>query len=307
MYSREEMNGKQIALLKLWLTRSTPAQSDKSWPKSESLRGPFVLNLNKTSSCAFAVAFWVFSGFFPSDARATSLDVYDGFETPELSKIWDTDRFEAGAVQIQTDVVRAGHSAARVVVHPHDKFEAGSVGTSDSERAELRESWKLIAKERTPYEYSFSMYFPTNFPIEPTRLVIAQWKQYCPEGGNCSEDSPVLALRYISGELKITQDIDKKHITLYQAKGEYRGRWLDFKVQTRFSPSEHGRIRVALGDKQLVDFSGVTANSEDAATGYPTPSYFFFKMGLYRNSVHEPWTSYIDEYRKRELTDGSFN
>jgi hypothetical protein len=67
-----------------------------------------------------------------------------------------------------------------------------------------------------------------------------------------------------------------------------------------------GRIKVSLGDKQLVDFKGITANSENAATGYPGPSHFFFKMGLYRNSVPEPWTSFIDEYRKRQLPDNSF-
>ena len=256
--------------------------------------------------CALAVAFPALAGSSTSGASAAPGDVYDGFETPGLSKIWDTDRFEPGAVQIQTNIFRAGHGAARIVVHPHDKFEASSVGTSESERAELRETWKLIAQENTPYEFSFSMLFPTNFPIEPTRLVIAQWKQFCPEGGKCSEDSPVLALRYISGELRITQDIDKKHISLYQAKDEYRGRWLDFKVQVRFSPSENGRIKVRLGDKQLVDFKGVTANPGNAATGYPSPSHFFFKMGLYRNSVPEPWTSYIDEYRKRQLPDNSF-
>jgi hypothetical protein len=255
---------------------------------------------------AAGVVFAVLARCFTSGAAAAPLDVYDGFETPGLSNVWATDRFEAGAVEIQTKLFRAGRAAAKIVVRPHDKFEAGSAGTSDSERAELRETWKLMAKEQTPYEFSFSMYFPKDFPIEPTRLVIAQWKQFCPEGGQCSEDSPVLALRYIAGELRITQDIDQKHIDLYRAKDEYRGRWLDFKVQVRFSSDADGRIKVWLGDKQLVDFRGVTANPETTATGYPNPSYFFFKMGLYRNSVSEPWTSYIDEYRKRQLPDDSF-
>lgn len=253
--------------------------------------------------CTFAIACLMFVASIARGAPASPLDVYDGFETAALSKIWDSDRFEPGAVQMQTNLFRSGHGAARIVVHSRDKFEAGSAGTSDSERAELREAWKLVAKENTPYEFSFSMLFPTNFPIQPTRLVIAQWKQLCPEGGKCSEDSPVLALRYVSGELRVTQDIDKKHIILYQTKDEYRGRWLDFKIQVRFSNTENGRIKVWLGDKPLVDFKGVTANSENASSGYPSPSYFFFKMGLYRNSVPEPWTSYIDEYRKRQLPD----
>ena len=107
--------------------------------------------------------------------------------------------------------------------------------------------------------------------------------------------------------LKITQNINSPHETLlYQEKGEFRGRWLDFKFRVRFSPGENGRIKAWLGDKQLVDFQGVTANPENEATDYPSPSLFYFKMGLYRNVMPEPMTIYLDEYRKRELPDGRF-
>jgi hypothetical protein len=235
-------------------------------------------------------------------APATAIDVYDGFETPELTDVWIHDRVEPGAMEIETNLFRTGHGALKVTVRPHDKFEPGGVGTSPSERAELMEAPKLTSKENVPYEYSFSMFFPTNFPIESTRLVIAQWKQYCANGGNCSEDSPVLALRYVSGELKITQNIDSPHEKiLWQQKDEFRGRWLDFKFHVRFSTNETGHIIAWLNEKQILDYKGITADTESPATGYPSPSRFFFKMGLYRNSVATPWTSYIDEYRKKQL------
>lgn len=256
--------------------------------------------------CAMVVALLVFARSCGSGAPAAVVDVYDGFETPGLSKIWDTGRFEPGAVEMQTNIFRAGHSAAKIVVHSKDKFETGVPGSSASERAELLEAEELISKENTAYEFSFSMFFPTNFPVVPTRLVIAQWKQRCPEGGNCSDDSPVLAIRYIAGDLRITQDFDKKHIVLYQQKDEFRNRWLDFKFHVRFSPNETGRVKAWLGDKQLVDHKGVTANPENATTGYPSPSRFYFKMGLYRNSVPDPWMIYIDEYHKRQLPDNGF-
>jgi len=233
----------------------------------------------------------------------TRIDVYDGFETPELSKFWSTDKFEPGAVTSETNIVRVGQRAVKITVRANDRFEAGQNGDSDSERDELTEARKLVSKENETYEYSFSMFFPTNFPIVPTRLVIAQWKQYCANGGNCSDDSPVLAIRYISGELRITQDLDKKFIVLYREKSEFRGRWLDFKFQVRFSSKESGRIKAWLGDKQIVDYKGVTADSENAATDYPNPSYFYFKMGLYRNVMAEPMTIYIDEYRKKQLPE----
>jgi len=257
--------------------------------------------------CLTIAGCWLLVTACAREQNSSTIDVYDSFETTSLGWLWDTDRFEPGAVTMQTNIVRAGHGAAKITVHTKDKFEAGSPGTSGSERDELREANKLTSRENVPYEFSFSLFFPTNFPVVPTRLVIAQWKQYCANGGNCSDDSPVLAVRYIAGELRITQDLDKQFIMLYRETNEFRGRWLDFKFQVRFSPKkENGRIKAWLGDKQLVDYQGVTADSENGETGYPSPSRFYFKMGLYRNVMAEPMTVYIDEYRKKEMVEGSF-
>jgi len=231
------------------------------------------------------------------------INVYDGFETAKLSKLWDTDRFEAGAVTMQTNIVRTGRGAAQIILRSRDIFEAGINGSKDTERDELLEAKKLTSKENVPYEQSFSMFIPTNFPIVPTRLVIAQWKQNCGGNSNCSDDSPVLAIRYISGTLKITQNIARHETVLYQEKAEFRGRWLDFKFQTRFTTNQNGRIRAWLNDRLLVDYTGVNAYPENATTGYRNPSRFYFKMGLYRDLMAEPMTIYIDEYWKRELPE----
>ena len=266
------------------------------------------MKINFTLAAAIACLFCTkgISRAQPAGAQAAGIDVYDGFETPALSKLWSTDRFVAGAVSMQTNFVRSGQSAAQITVHAGEKFEAGINGNKDSERAELREGTKqLVSKESVNYEQSFSVFFPTNFPMVPVRLVIAQWKQYCSDGGNCSDDSPVLAIRYISGTLKITQNIHSNHeMVLYQEKAEFRGRWLNFKFQVRFTPEENGQIKAWLDGKQVVDYRGVTANPENAVTGYPSPSYFYFKMGLYRDVMPEPMTIYIDEYRKKQLSDG---
>lgn len=230
------------------------------------------------------------------------LDVYDGFETASLNKVWDTDRFAPGAVETQTNIFRTGHSAAKITVRPQDKFEAGINGSKDSERDELLEARTLTSQENHNYEFSFSMFMPTNFPIVPVRLVIAQWKQFCP-GGNCSDDSPVAAIRYVSGKLKITHQTGPEQATLFETKEELRGRWLDFKFQIRFTTNSTGRIKAWLNERPVVDYTGVTAYPEDAKTSYPHPSRFYFKMGLYRDLMAEPMTIYIDEYRKKELPD----
>jgi hypothetical protein len=241
----------------------------------------------------------------PSDAN--SINVYDGFESPSLGNIWDRSRFVPDAIVMEKQVVRAGEQAIAVTVRPGNMFMKGLHGYSDSERSELMEARSLVARQGDAYEYSFSMFFPADFPIVPTRLVIAQWKQYCPIGVEaCSDDSPVLALRYIDGTLSITQDLNQKFITLFEKKAEFRNRWLDFRVQARFAPDQTGRVKAWLDGDPIVDYRGITADAESAASGYPATGHFYFKMGLYRNVMIVPMTVYIDEYRKRVLRNGEF-
>lgn len=229
------------------------------------------------------------------------VNVYDGFETPRLSELWDTDRLARGAVTMQSDVVLAGHRAARIVLHGGDVFERGINGSKDTERDELAETQRLYSLENVTYEYSFSQFLPQDFPIVPTRLVIAQWKQYCNGQPACDDDSPVVALRYVSGLLRITQNISRHGRALYESATDLRGHWTDYRFQLRFTATEAGLIRAWIGNTQVVDFRGPTAYPENSTTGYRSPSLFYFKMGLYRDLMAEPMTIYIDEYRKKEL------
>jgi hypothetical protein len=241
----------------------------------------------------------------PPNATALAVDVYDGFETASLSEAWDSSRFVPGAVTMQSDIVRAGHGAVRIVVRADDKYEAGTRGNPPNERAELMEARKLVSREGDNYEYSFSMFLPPDFPVVPTRLVIAQWKQYCP-AGDCSFDSPVVAVRYASGVLKITHKTGPDQRTLYETNKELRNRWLDFRFQVRFSAAADGRIKAWLDNQQIVDYTGVNAYPENSQTRFAKPGWFYFKMGLYRDLMAEPMTIYIDEYRKRELAGNPF-
>jgi hypothetical protein len=236
----------------------------------------------------------------PITSCISQVNVYDGFETPELSKIWATDRMVADAFQVQSVIVRSGHSAGKISLKAGDTFETGNGKSKDTERDELREDRKLVSVEGKSYEYQFSLFLPDSFPIVPTRLVIAQWKQYC--GGDnspCSDDSPVLAIRYTSGRLYITIQTDTTTITVYQTKEEIRNKWLDFKFKARFSRLESGRVEGWLNEKQIINFNGITCYS--SKKGYSDKSYFYFKTGLYRDLMSQPMTIYIDEYRKKEL------
>jgi hypothetical protein len=264
------------------------------------------------------------AGAFAQHQPSTCLPIsaYDGFESSTPSNVWQGILLAPGALQIQSRIARAGRRAAEITVRARDKFAPGIHGDSDSERDELVEAEALVArtKDNCAYEYSFSVFLPKNFPIVPTRLVIAQWKQFCPgqlkmlHGSTlaaksnrvCSDDSPVLAVRYMSNVLRITQDIEGTHTNLFQSKGDFRNRWLDFNIKVRFSRGDDGRVEAWLDNKQIVNYRGPTANPENMETGYSRPSHYYFKMGLYRNVMAEPMTIYVDEYRKKSLPPAEF-
>jgi Polysaccharide lyase len=164
----------------------------------------------------------------------------DDFEASELSKIWSTDRMASNALELQSKIVRNESGAAKITLRTGDVFEAGIGKSENSERDELRENKKLESVEDKTYEYSFSLFLPDSFPIVPVRLVIAQWKQHCSDNPDCSDDSPVLALRYVSGKFSIVMQTDTGKTTLYETHDEIRNKWLDFKFVIHFSRLSNG-------------------------------------------------------------------
>jgi hypothetical protein len=238
-----------------------------------------------------------------TNSPAKGIELYDGFENAPLGTIWETRRFVPSAIEFQNNVVHTGKGALKITVHPFDKMEAHPDGVY-TERDELLEAEQFNARENESYEHSFSMFMPADFPIVPTRLVIAQWKQFCPAENKCAKGHPVLAIRYVDGVLTITQTFGQTKKVLCEQKGEFRNRWLNFRFQVRFSSRDNGRIKAWMDGKRVVDYTGATANPENAATEYPNPGRFYFKMGLYRDGMSEPMTIYIDEYRKKSLLKG---
>lgn len=224
-------------------------------------------------------------------------DIYDGFEAGELGAVWRLDKFVPGAIEVQSDRVRAGHGAAKVTLRAGDQIEREK-GTM-LERAEIQE--RDISWENVDYEYSFSLFLPADFPVVPTRLVIAQWKQDC--AAKCDPDNPVLPIRYEAGELRVTLQTGPSRTVLYSTKDDIRGRWLDFRFAMRFTRTPQGYIKGWLDGRPIIDFTGVTAYA--ATYGYPEPGEFYFKTGFYRDQAPHSMTLYIDEYRKRRMDGGA--
>lgn len=225
------------------------------------------------------------------------INIYDGFETTSLNKIWDTKKLIPGSVEIQSSIVRSGKSAAKITLRAGDQIdkEKGTI----LERTELLEKRILWAYEDLYYSYSFSLFIPQDFPIVRNRLVIAQWKQVCPIE-NCDPDNPVIAIRYITGELLITHKVSQQKKVLYRTKEDIRNKWLDFKAKIRFSQKKDGEIKIWLNNEFIVNYNGINAYPEKG--GYPKRNHFKFKMGLYRDQMKESMTIYIDEFSKQLLS-----
>jgi hypothetical protein len=227
------------------------------------------------------------------------INVYDGFETGRLSSLWSTSRMARNSLEFQSLIVREGKTAVKITLRANDVFEKGKGNSASSERDELMQAQYLSPFEGKKYEYQFSLFLPSDFPIVNTRLVIAQWKQFCPFLEKCSDDSPVLAIRYVGGELYVTLHTDDGSEKLYSLKDEIRNKWLDFKFLIRFSSKNNGEISAFLNNEEIINYKGITSYSQ--AHGYPAENRYYFKMGLYRDLMSAPMSIYIDEFRMREI------
>jgi hypothetical protein len=244
-----------------------------------------------------AVILFVLIILFVAGLRVMPLHIYDGFESPHLSRLrWSRFRFVPGAVVTQEAVVRAGRRALAITVHSGDRFEQGIDGSASTERAELMEAWWLFSRTGRTYAYSFSIYLPEDFPQTSERLVLAQWRQLC-EARRCRPDRPILAIRYEDGRLQVARQDQDDKVVLYQGTEQVRGRWLDFRFVTRFDAEASGHIDATLNGQDIVHYRGPTVFHP--APGYPRHGLVYFKTGLYRDALQEPpWTMYVDEFRK---------
>ncbi|MBZ5538335.1 MAG: polysaccharide lyase [Acidobacteriia bacterium] len=116
--------------------------------------------------------------------------VYDGFDSTPLSSHWMKFKMVPGAFLTQSRVVRAGQRAGEITEHEGDLHEDATDCCAPNERDELIERWRYFSNFHQHYRYSFSLYMPPDFPVVPTRLVIAQWTQIC-EWKGCRPDNPM--------------------------------------------------------------------------------------------------------------------
>jgi hypothetical protein len=222
---------------------------------------------------------------------ASAEPLVDGFEGETLGPLWWL-RAEAGRVTVQRAVVRAGASALRVEVREGDVAGVGGDGEA-TERTEIQLAREWWARFGETHEYAFSMYVPHDFPVSDLRLVTSQWKQTC---NDCSKNrSPIVALRYRRGELRITIETPQGRQTLFRRPGLVQGRWLDLRYRIRFHLTD-GAVAAWLDGAQVVDYRGPLGFPDDLPDIY-------FRLGLYRNRAAQPMVLYFDEFRTARLDD----
>ena len=143
--------------------------------------------------------------------------------------------------------------------------------------------------------YSFSVYLPDNWEINPENEVIAQWHGskdvfFFEKGGR----GPPLALRIVGDQWRVTFGWDEDLVSKDGAKA-YRiateqpitpGRWTDWLFQVNWSyQAGHGLTRVWMNGDKVVDRSGPNAYNDFRGV--------YLKLGSYHPGVGR--TLYLDD------------
>ena len=141
--------------------------------------------------------------------------------------------------------------------------------------------------------YAFSVFFPTNFPIEDNRLVFAQWKEK--EAFLGTRLSPSLAFRLVAGKFSIRLlHSDEKVVrdaeavpseALFKKSNFPLGRWHDFVVQAKWSYKDDGFVNVWWNGRQIVEYRGPVGYDEALAPQ--------FKFGLYRDATEKTYVAFF--------------
>lgn len=185
---------------------------------------------------------------------------------------------------------------------------------ADSLRFELRggEAWvdatfiktfraEVATREFPPTNsvkwYAFSVWFPTNFPLEDNRLVFAQWKEK--EAFLGTGLVPSLAFRFVNGKFSVTlrhseekviRDPDAVASEELFKKGNFRtGRWHDFAVQVKWSCGQDGFVNIWWNNRQIVQYQG--------PVGYPMDEGPQFKFGLYRDATDKTYVAWFNQVK----------
>jgi|GEM_PF-604941 len=221
-------------------------------------------------------------------SRPVGFALHDDFENATIADFWmpgdhGSGRYEPGAVHVDDNLARSGDACVRITLREGDIAQIGADGTHH-ERAELDSGKHRLIGRTVRYQYAVRI--PQEFPIVPTRLVIAQWKQKRVRGG------PLIAVRFRRGihHLTIRKLGESENARHYFALPPLTPAvWHDMIVTIRYATDATGFIRVMMNGKEAARFDGPTAMPDHDPR-------FYNKFGLYRDRMEQPMTIYYDDY-----------
>lgn len=229
--------------------------------------------------------------FFSALSCSTTPDLEYNFDS-SLSDLYIVSHPQPYAIQLDSNIVRKGSHSVRFEIRDGD-VRINKRGNK-SFRAEL--STEKPVKIGSEQWYFFSLFIPSDFPIEDNRLVIGQW--YAPSDSGEKPRSPAMALRFKNGKFyismrtsheKIMKKNDGNEVILFQTKDFILGKWNDFLVDVKWN-HENGFVKIWLNKNLITDYKGPVGYNDDLG-----PS---FQFGIYRDKSKKTYVIYFDEFRR---------
>jgi len=205
------------------------------------------------------------------------------------------------SIQTASDFKKNGEDSLRFELRGGEKWVDQTFVTSFRSEVETGE----FPPARVVQWYSFSVFFPTNFPLETNRLVFAQWHDdwHLLQPGRI----PPLAFRFVNGRLSITLRHSADHFIrnvddvpaedLFKKSSFHTGRWHDFVVQAKWSCKDDGFVNVWWNSKQIVQYRGAVGYDDRGPLGYGENIAPQFKFGLYRDDTDKTYVAYFNHVK----------
>lgn len=197
------------------------------------------------------------------------------------------------SIRTASDVQKDGEDSLRFEIRGGERWVDTTFETTYRSEIATRE----YAPVSSTKWYSFSVYFPQDFPVEENRLVFAQWHTGRESAGDLPL-SPPLALYFQSGNLKIKlRHSDELPVRDAEGVPDERlfsetfplGQWHDFVVQAKWSWQPDGFVNIWWNNQQIVEYRG--------PVGYRRKTGAQFKFGLYRDATERTYVAYLNQVK----------
>lgn len=200
-------------------------------------------------------------------------------------------RWVCGHITATDAVARGGKYSANITIQPGDTYQDDGVD-NPTERDELDSG--IWVQEGLDVWYGWSFMLPADFVSTSDRYVMTQWKQ---NGKVTSNQSPVLGLRYMSGDwfltIRLEEWAEKGEQIVYTLPALKLGKWTDMIVNVNFSPDPRvGHMYAYVNGYLSAIHVGRTAYANPAGS-----SSFYNKLGIYRDAYNTSWTMFLDNYK----------